>query len=41
LGLYSMIVFSMFMSSMSINMDISGFEGIIYEVVASLVISLK
>jgi hypothetical protein len=36
-----MIVFSMSMPSMSIILGISGFEGIVPEVEASLVISLK
>jgi hypothetical protein len=34
-------MFSMFTSSLSVNLGISGFEGIVPEVVASLVSSLK
>jgi hypothetical protein len=41
LGLYSMIMFSMSMSSMSVKWGILGFEGIVPEVFATLVISLK
>jgi hypothetical protein len=36
-----MIVFSMSMSSLSVNLGILGFEGIVPEVVASLLTSLK
>jgi hypothetical protein len=40
-GLYSTIVFCMSMSSLSVNLGILGFEDIVPEVVAFLVISLK
>jgi hypothetical protein len=36
-----MIVFSMSMSSLYVNLGISGFKGIVLEVIASLVSSLK
>jgi hypothetical protein len=41
LELYSTILFSMSMSSLSVNLGNSGFECIVPEVVASLVTSLK
>jgi hypothetical protein len=40
LKLHSTIMFSMSMSSVSVNLDILGFEGIVPKVEASLVISL-